>query len=372
MIIGMPKEIKNNEYRAAMVPASVMELCRRGHTVYVECGAGTRAGFPDSEYEAAGAILCDAAAIYEKAEMVYKVKEILPEEFGRLHEGQILFTYIHSENRPEMTADLVNSKIIGISYEDVTNDEGKLPLLQPMSEIAGKGGFINAFSYMQTINGGGGKLLSRVCGLESPNIVIIGCGGTGMAAAEYAAALGNHVIMLDINRTAMEEAQHRLPANVEIIYSNRMNVLKSIKQADVIMNCVLWDHRRTDHIVYADDLKRMKSTAIIVDISSDDAGAIETCHMTTHDDPVYRVDGILHYCVPNVPSLYAHSASILLASATLPYALQIADKGVRRALEENKHLRNALTFWYGQVCWKETADMHGYHYVAPDEVISAF
>ncbi|HWQ30105.1 MAG TPA: alanine dehydrogenase, partial [Negativicutes bacterium] len=371
-IIGMPKEIKNNEYRVAMVPSSVMELCRHGHTVYVEHNAGSGAGFTDTEYKTAGAILCDAATIYERAEMVYKVKEVLPQEFGNYHEGQILFTYIHSENRPEMTADLVNSKIVGISYEDVTNDEGKLPLLQPMSEIAGKGGFINAFTYMQTIQGGGGKLLSRVCGLESPNIMIIGCGGTGMAAAEYAAALGNHVTMLDINRTAMEDAQHRLPANVEIVYSNRTNVLKCIDQADVIMNCVLWDHRRSDHIVYTDDLKRMKSTAIIVDIASDDAGAIETCHMTTHDDPVYRVNGILHYCVPNIPSLYAYTASILLSSATLPYALQIADKGVRRALKENKHLRNALTFWYGDVTWKETADMHGYPYVSPDDIVSGF
>jgi alanine dehydrogenase len=372
MIIGVPKEIKNNEYRVAIVPSAALELTRRGHKVLIETGAGVRAGFPDNEYAAAGAVITDADTIYEKAEMVYKVKEVLPEEFGRYHEGQILFTYIHSENRPEMTADLLNSKIIGISYEDVTDDAGKLPLLAPMSEMAGKGGFINAFTYMQTIHGGTGKMLSRVCGLETPHIMIIGCGATGMAAAEYAAALGNHVTMLDINRKAMENAQHCLGPNVEVLYSNRSNVLKTLKEADVVMNCILWDHRRTDHIIYREDLNLMKPTAMIVDIASDDEGAVETCHMTTHDDPVYHVDGILHYCVPNIPSLYANSSSILLSSATLPFAMQIANKGIKQALKDNKHLRNALTFWYGQVTWKETADMHGYKYVSPDSIVENF
>ena len=351
MIIGVPKEIKNNEYRVAAVPSAVLELTRRGHQVLIETGAGARAGFPDEEYAAAGAVITNADTIYKKAEMVYKVKEVMPEEFGRYHEGQILFTFIHSENRPEMTADLVNSKIVGISYEDVTDDAGKLPLLAPMSEMAGKGGFINAFTYMQTIHGGTGKMLSRICGLETPRIMIIGCGGTGMAAAEYAAALGNHITMLDVSRKAMEN---------------------TLKEADVVMNCILWDHRRTDHIVYKEDLKLMKPTAVIVDIASDDEGAVETCHMTTHDDPVYYVDGILHYCVPNSPSLYANSSSILLSSATLPFAMQIANKGVKQALKDNKHLRNALTFWYGQVTWKETADMHGYEYVSPDSIVENF
>ena len=372
MIIGMPKELKNQEYRVAMVPSSAMELTRRGHKVYVESGAGTGAGFSDEDYVAAGAEICTAAEIYEKSEMIYKVKEVLPQEFSCYHEGQILFTYIHSENRPEMTAALVKNKIVGISYEDVTDDEGKLPLLQPMSEIAGKGGFINAFPYMQTIHGGSGRLLSRVCGLAAPQIMIIGCGGTGIAAAEYAAALGNRVIMLDVNRKAMENAQRLLPANVEVLYSNRANVLHALQGADVVMNCVLWDHRRKDHIIYREDLAQMKKTAVIVDIASDDEGAVETCHMTTHDDPVYRVDGILHYCVPNIPSLYAHTASILLSSATLPYAIQIADKGVHQALKDNHHLRHALTFWYGNVTWKETADMHGYPYVSPDDAIKTF
>ena len=372
MIIGMPKELKNQEYRVAMVPSAVKELTRRGHKVYVENGAGERAGFLDEDFSVAGAEICDADTVYRESEMIYKVKEVLPQEFSCYHEGQILFTYIHSENRPEMTAALVNSKIIGISYEDVTDDDGHLPLLQPMSEIAGKGGFINAFTFMQTLHGGKGQLLSRVCGVETPKIMIIGCGNTGIAAAEYASALGNQVIMLDVNRRAMENAQRLLPLNVEILTSNRTNILKALQEADVVMNCVLWDHRRKDHIVYKEDLKLMKKSAVIVDISSDDGGAVETCHMTTHDDPVYREENILHYCVPNIPSLYAHTSSVLLSSATLPYAIEIADKGVCKALKDNRHLRHALTFWYGKVTWKETADMHGYTYVSPDEIVSTF
>lgn len=365
MIIGVPKEIKNHEYRVAMVPSAVLEMTRRGHQVMVETNAGARAGFPDEEYAAAGAVICDAATIYEKAEMVYKVKEVLPQEFGSYHEGQILFTYLHSETRPEMTADLLNSKIVGVAYENVTNDEGRLPLLQPMSEIAGKGGFISAFTYMQTMNDGCGKLLSRVCGLETPHVMIIGCGSVGLAAAEYAAALGNHVTMLDVNRKALENAQHCLPINVEVLQCNRANVLNTLKQADVVMNCVMWDHRRKDHVVYREDLKLMKPTAMIVDVSSDDHGAIETSVMTTHDNPVYREEGILHYAVPNIPALYANTASQLLSAATLPYAIQIADKGINKALKENRNLCNGVSFWYGEVVWKETADMMGYPYLAP-------
>lgn len=368
MIIGIAKEIKNQEYRVAAVPSAVLEMTRRGHQVYVETMAGAKAGFPDSEYAAAGAIICDTATIYEKSEMIYKVKEVLPAEFGKYRENQILFTYLHSETRPEMTADLLNSKIIGIAYENVTNDEGRLPLLQPMSEIAGKGGFISAFTYMQTLNGGCGKLLSRVCGLETPKVMIIGCGSVGLAAAEYAAALGNKVTMLDVNRKAMENAQHCLPANVEVMQCNRANVLSTLAQADVVMNCVMWDHRRNDHIVYREDLKIMRPTAVIVDVSSDDHGAVETSRMTTHDEPVYREEGILHYCVPNIPSMYANTASQLLCAATLPYALQIADQGIEKALKNNRHLCNGVSFWKGQVVWKETADMMGYPYLAPSEL----
>ena len=230
MIIGMPKEIKHNEFRVAMVPSAVMEFKRHGHEVLVEKDAGTKAGFSDKNYADAGAQICNSAKeIYDKAEMIYKVKEVLPEEFGSYHKDQILFTYLHSETRPEMCRDLMNSEIIGIAYENVTDADGRLPLLQPMSEIAGKGGFISAYNHMQTMNDGPGIMLSRICGLDTPHIMIIGCGIAGTAAAEYAAAFGNKVTMLDINRKAMDSAQRCLPSNVEFLFSNRYNVINTIK-----------------------------------------------------------------------------------------------------------------------------------------------
>ncbi len=372
MIIGMPKEIKHNEFRVAMVPSAVMEFKLRGHEVLVEKDAGTKAGFTDKDYADAGAQICDTAKeIYEKAEMIYKVKEVLPEEFGSYHKDQILFTYLHSETRPEMCRDLMDSEIIGIAYENVTDDQGRLPLLQPMSEIAGKGGFMSAFTLMQTMNGGPGIMLSRICGLDTPHVMIIGCGIAGTAAAEYAAALGNKVTMLDVNRKAMDAAQQRLSPNVEFLYSNRYNVQNTIKSADVIINCIMWDHRNKGHIIYRDDLKLMKPHCIIVDVSSDNAGAIETSQHTTHDNPVYRVDGIAHYAVPNIPSTYAKTASELLCAATLPYALQIADKGVERAVKENKHLCNGISFWRGKVAWKESADVLGFDYYSPESIAAS-
>lgn len=371
MIVGMPKETKNEEYRVAMVPSSAAAFIRNGHEVYVESNAGKNAGFTDEEYEAAGAVICDTKTIYEKSDMIYKVKEVLPAEFNYYKEGQILFTYIHSACRPEMTKALLDSKIIGIAYEDIDDDEGRLPLLAPMSEIAGKGAFIAAFNYKQTLNGGKGKLLSRVCGLETPRIMIIGCGNTGMAAAEYASAFGNHVTMLDINRRAMENAHNILPANVEIIYSNRENILDCLKRADVIINCIMWDQRNKGHIIYKEDLSLMKPDAIIIDVSSDDAGAVETCHMTTHDDPVYIIDGILHYCVPNIPSLYANSASILLSARTLPYALKIA-AGFEKALKEDKHLQRGLSFYRGLLTNKENAEANNLNYTSVNDLIKSF
>ena len=371
MIIGMPKEIKNGEYRVAMIPSSVTAFIRSGHHVYVEKDAGARAGFSDREYEAAGAITCDSKTVYDKSDMIYKVKEVLPAEYNCYKEGQILFTYIHSASRPVMTKVLLESKIIGIAYEDVDDEEGRLPLLAPMSEIAGKGAFIAAFKYQQTLNGGKGRLLSRVCGLEVPRIMIIVCGHTGMAAAEYAAAFGNHVTMLDVNRKAMENA-HKLSDNIEILYSNRENILSSLKQADVIINCIMWDQRYEGHIVYKEDLKLMKQDAIIIDVSSDEAGAIETCVITSQDNPVYKVDGILHYCVPNIPSLYANSASILLSARTLPYALKIANNGAEKALKEDKHLRRGLSFYCGLLTNKENAEANNLSYTSADELINSF
>ena len=371
MIIGIPKETKNWEKRVAAIPNGVSELVRAGHTVLVEKDAGAGAGFFDEDYEKVGAKIVDTDTVYT-AQMIYKVKEVLPHEYKYYNEGQILFTYIHSAAHPEQSVELMERKIIGIAYEDVTDAEGRLPLLAPMSEMAGKGGFLAAVKYLETLNGGCGLLLSRVCGAPTPHVVIFGCGGTGLGAAEYAAAFGNRVTILDISKKSMDRAKGLLPANVEFLFANRDNITEQLKTADVLINCVLWQKTRKDHMVYREDLKQMKRGAVIIDVACDDNGAIETCRSTTHDDPVYYEEGILHYAVANIPSLFAHTSSILLSNATLPYALEIANKGVKGALRDNKYLRAGLSFWYGEATLKECCDVNGYKYTSPDEIVAQF
>ncbi len=372
MIVGVPKEIKNNEYRVAAVPAGVAELVKNGHKVYVEHDAGSGSGFTDKEYEEAGAVIADCDIVWNKSEMIYKVKEILPEEYKYLREGQVIFTYIHSNAHLEMTKELLKSKVIGIAYEDVTNEDGKFPLLSPMSELAGKGGFLAALHYGQTINGGNGILFNRISGVNTPVITIIGCGHSGLGAAEIASNLGNNVKMLDVSKEVMDDAKAKLPANVEFLYSNRANLLKCIKESDVLINCILWNKTRKDHLVYKDDLKLMKNGAMIIDVACDDNGAIETCRSTTHNDPVYYEEGIMHYCVDNIPSAFSRTASIGLSNSTLPYALQMAGEGCEKALKENKFLLKGLTCYRGKLTLEETAVKHNLELTPQEEIIQQF
>lgn len=372
MIIGVLKEIKSNEYRVAAVPDTVASLVKNGHKVYVEHDAGLGSGFSDEEYKQEGAIIADSSTIWNNSDLIYKVKEILPEEYAYLREGLIVFTYIHSNAHLEMTKELLKSKIIGIAYEDIIDKNGKFPLLSPMSELAGKGGFLAALHYGQSIHGGTGVLFSRVTGINTPIVTIIGCGHTGMGAAEMAANLGNSVRMLDVGKEVMEEAKSKLPSNVEFLYSNRTNLLKCLKDTDVLINCILWDKTRKDHLVYKDDLKLMKKGAMIIDVACDDNGAIETCRSTTHDDPVYYEENILHYCVDNIPSAFARTASIGLSNATLPYALQIANKGCEIALKDNKFLLEGLTCYRGKLTLKETALKHNLELTPTDKIVEEF
>lgn len=359
MIIGIPKEIKNNEYRVSSIPSGVEELVKRGHQVYVEYGAGDGSGFSDEEYEKSGAIMADCDFLWDKSQIIYKVKEILPPEYKYLREDLVIFTYLHSNAHLEMTIELLKNKVVGIAYEDIEDENGKFPLLSPMSELAGKGGFLAALNYSQTINGGKGILFNRISGVEIPIVTIIGCGNSGLGAAEIAANLGNNVRIIDINKEIMDKAKAVLPQNVEFLYSNRTNLLKCIKESDVLINCILWNKTRKDHLVYKEDLKMMKKGAMIIDVSCDDGGAIETCYSTTHDDPIYYEEGIMHYCVDNIPSAFANTASIGLSNSTLPYILQIADKGYDKALKENKLLLKGLSCYKGKLTLEETAIKHG-------------
>lgn len=373
MIIGVLKEIKPNEYRVAATPAAVGQIVARGHKVLVQAGAGAGSGFADSEYAAAGATILDTAqAVYTQADLFYKVKEMFPEEWKYMNKDKIVFTYIHSNAHPEETDAILDSKVTAIAYEDITDDQGGFPLLKPMSILAGKGGFLAALHHNQSVFGGSGTLLANVTGIQTPVVSIIGCGNSGLGAAELAAGFGNTVRILDVNLKAMEQAKMQLPANVSFLMSNRENLVQCLKDSDVIINCILWPKHRKDHLINREDLKLMKKSAMIVDVACDDEGAVETCRSTTHDDPVYYEEGILHYCVDNIPSAFARTASIMLSNATLPFLLQIADKGVKKALKENVHLCKGLTAYDGKLTLEETAKKQNRELTDVQELLKDF
>ncbi|MBE6642706.1 MAG: alanine dehydrogenase [Ruminococcaceae bacterium] len=373
MIIGVLKEIKPNEFRVAAVPASVKEITSRGHRVLLQTGAGAGSGFTDEEYVAAGAEICQTAdEVYTKADIFYKVKEFFPEEYKYMKDDKIIFTYIHSNAHPEETDAILASKVTAIAYEDITDNNGGFPLLKPMSILAGKGGFLAALHHMQSTNQGNGLLLANVCGIDAPVVSIIGAGNSGLGAAELAAGFGNTVRILDVNMAAMEAAKAKLPANVSFMISNRENLVKCLKDSDVIINCIMWPKHRKDHLIYREDLKMMKKGAMIVDVACDDEGAVETCRSTTHDDPVYFEEGIKHYCVDNIPSAFARTASILLSTATLPYLLKIANKGVKGALKEDAHLRRGLTAYNGMLTLEETALKQNRQLTDVEELVKGF
>ncbi|WP_084489538.1 alanine dehydrogenase [Clostridiisalibacter paucivorans] len=357
-------------YKEATVACLGGKFTKKGHTVLVEKSAGMGSGFSDEEYKSQGAKIVDTAEeIYNNAEMIYKVKEILPQEYKYLREGLIIFTYIHSNAHREQTDVLLESKSVGIAYEDVYDKEGGFPLLKPMSEIAGKGGFIAALHFCQSINKGNGLMLSRVHGVKTPEITIIGAGNAGLGAAELAVAFGNKVTILDLNVDSLEHAKHILPPNVELLYSDEQNLMECLKRTDVLINCILWPKWRTDHLVTREMLKLMKPKSLIVDVSCDDNGAIETSRSTSHDNPVYEEEGITHYVVDNIPAAFPKTSTYSLCNITLPFALEIADKGVKKALIENKYLRRGLTSWYGELTLEETGKKQTRPYTTPEKVL---
>jgi alanine dehydrogenase len=370
MIIGVPKENKHNEFRVAAVPSAVSALTQKGHTVYVEYGAGEGSGFSDKEYMDAGAQMAVKKDVYTKCDMLYKVKEIEPSEYNMLRRGQIVMTYLHSNAHFDMTVNMLKIGVIGIAYEDVDDENNEFPMLSPMSTLAGKGGFIAALYFSQSVHGGKGRMLSNIVGVSTPRVSIIGCGWSGTGAAELAASFGNKVTMLDVSCNAMEKARLKLPSNVEFLYSNRENLVSCLKESDVIINCILWNKTRKDHLIYREDLKMMKTGAMIIDVACDDEGAIETCRSTTHDNPVYYEEGIMHYCVDNIPSGFSRTASITLSAATLPYVMNIANNGAEAALMEDAHLRRGLTFYYGDLTLKETSDKHNLVFTDPAAAIA--
>ena len=368
MIIGVPKEIKEGEFRVALTPVGAETLVSHGHEVLVETTAGTAAGMTDDQYQRAGAsILADKEAVYRRAEMILKVKEILPPEYPLLRCHQIVFTYIHSANRPEETQVLLDRKVVGIAYEDVRTDDGRFPLLEPMSEIAGEVGMLMGACQLFTVAGGAGLLVGGAPGVEPAKVAILGAGHVGIGAARYALGLGADVTILDIDLARLRTIRREVFPNVKTLYCIRSNVERILPEVDVLVNAVKWKPGLT--IVSRAMLGLMKRGALIVDIDCEPKGAIESCAYTTHADPIFEVDGIRHLCIANLPSAVARTASLALSNATLPYALEIADKGWLEAVKANAALRRGLGFAKGYLTFLPTATAQNRSYTPAEKAI---
>ena len=372
MRIGVPKEIKVHEYRVGMAPMSVREAIHHGHEVLVQTGAGAGIAVEDAEYERAGAGIVDSAVeIFEAADMVVKVKEPQGAERKMLKPGQILFTYLHLAPDPDQTADLVESGAVCIAYETVTSASGGLPLLAPMSEVAGRMSIQAGAHCLEREQGGVGILLGGVPGVPPATVVVIGGGVVGANATEMAVGLGADVVVLDKSIDVLRGFAHRFGNRVRTVYSTREAVDAHVTGADLVICGVLVPGAAAPKIVTAEMVGRMRTGSVIVDVSIDQGGCCDTSRPTTHADPTYVVDGVVHYCVANMPGAVPRTSTFALNNVTLPHVLAIADKGYRKALTEDVHLRGGLNVHKGAVTYEAVADELGYPYVESIEALAA-
>ena len=372
MKIGVPKEIKTNENRVALVPAGAEAFVAAGHQVLVETGAGEGSGFSDADYTAVGARIGDSAdAVWGAAEMIMKVKEPIEPEWTRIRRGQTLFTYFHFAADERLTRAHLDSGATCIAYETVELPTRELPLLTPMSEVAGRMAVQEGAKYLEKLYGGRGVLLGGVPGVAPAKVVILGGGIVGINAAKMAAGLGAKVVLLDINLDRLRYLSDVMPANVQLIYSNHQNVREQISTADLVVGAVLIPGAKAPKLVSRADLKLMRPGAVIVDVAVDQGGCIETIKPTTHENPTYTVDGIIHYGVANMPGGVPRTSTLALTNATLPYALQLANKGWRRAVQDNGALLKGINVVDGRVTYRAVADAFGLEYVDPAEMVAA-
>jgi alanine dehydrogenase len=370
MRIGVPKEIKTNENRVAMRPVGAELLAGDGHEVWVERGAGLGSGFEDDAYAAAGARLIDGPEeIFAKCEMIVKVKEPLPVEVARIRRDQIVFTYFHFAASRELTEGMVDSEAIAIAYETVQEPDGTLPLLVPMSEVAGRMAVQEGAKYLEKLSGGRGILLGGVPGTPPAEVVILGGGVVGINAAKMAAGLGARVSILDISLPRLRYLSDVMPANVDCLFSDLHTIREMIERADLLVGAILLPGAKAPNLVTKADLKRMKEGAVIVDVAVDQGGCIETCRPTTHEDPVYVVDGVVHYCVANMPGAVPRTSTIALTSATLPYARTIASRGWQVACRESRPLSLGLNIVRGAVTYPGVAEAFDLPLVDVEEVL---
>ncbi|MFL5638213.1 MAG: alanine dehydrogenase [Gemmatimonadaceae bacterium] len=371
MKIGVPKEIKTNENRVALVPAGAESLVAAGHNVVIEKGAGDGSGFPDSAYTSVGATVgANADAVWREADMIMKVKEPIKVEWPRMKKGQLIFTYFHFAADKELTLAHVKSGATCVAYETVELPSRELPLLTPMSEVAGRMAVQEGAKYLEKLYGGRGVLLGGVPGVAPGKVVILGGGIVGINAAKMAAGLGAKVTVLDLSLERLRYLSDVMPANVTLIYSNRHNILEQISTADLVVGAVLIPGAVAPRLIRREDLKTMQPGAVIVDVAIDQGGCVETIHATTHENPTYVVDGIIHYGVANMPGGVPRTSTLALTNATFPYAMQLANKGWKQALKENAALRKGLNIVDGKVTYPAVAEAFGLPYTPPDSYLN--
>ena len=360
MKVGIPKEIKNNENRVGMTPAGVAELVRSGHEVSVQHTAGEGSGFADDEYVKAGArILPTIEAVYRECDMIVKVKEPIEPEYELVRPGQLLFTYFHFACEKELTEAMLKSGAVCLAYETVQLPNGSLPLLQPMSEVAGRMATLNGAYYLQKTKGGKGKLISGVPGVSPAKVLVLGGGVVGEAAALMAAGLGADVTIADISLPRLRQLDIETPANVHTLYSSEHNIRKMLPTVDIIVGSVLVPGDKTPHLITKEMLKLMEPGTVLVDVAIDQGGCFETSRPTTHSDPVYIEEGIVHYCVANIPGAVPNTSTLALTNATLRYAIALADKGWQQACTDDGALAKGLNIVEGKVVFKAVADVFG-------------
>lgn len=370
MIIGIPKEVKDNEYRVGMVPAGVHQLSQEGHTILVQAAAGEGSGFQDSEFSDAGArLVASPDGLYERSEMIVKVKEPVEEEYDRLHEGQIIFSYLHLAPLPELTQLLLNKTVIGVAYETIPDRRQGLPLLTPMSEVAGRMSVIVGAYYLQQPFGGRGVLLGGVPGVRPGLVVIIGAGTVGMNALKMAMGLGAQVSVLDLDLEKLRHVDDLYFGQVETLHSNPYTITESVKLADLVVGGVLIPGASAPKLITRDMVAEMKPGSVIVDVAVDQGGCCETTRPTTHSRPVYQVDGVQHYCVTNMPGAMPRTSTLGLTNATLPYVRAIARDGLQGAIERNPLLAHGVNTFGGKITCEPVARSQNLPYVPLRELL---
>lgn len=370
MIIGVPKEIKNNENRVALTPAGTQELVKRGHTVYVQSTAGAGSGFSDEAYTKAGAtIIKDAAEVFSLAEMIIKVKEPIEQEYKLIRKGQLIFTYFHFASYEPLTKAMIASEAICLAYETVERADGSLPLLIPMSEVAGRMAIQEGAKYLEKPLKGRGILLGGVPGVKPAKVLILGGGIVGANSAKIAAGMGADVTILDLNINRLRYLDDVMPENVHTMVSNEYTIRELVQDADLIIGGVLVPGAKAPKLITRDMLKTMRPGTVLVDVAVDQGGCIETCHPTTHEDPTFIIDDVVHYCVANMPGAVPYTSTLALTNATLPYAIRLASQGWQKACQENAELRAGLNIIQGEVVYKAVAEAFNLSYTDLKEFI---